>query len=239
MRAIPRSSSGTRRDRPAGGGIRPYGRLPSIRVKPLLRRAWPLARRYWFDALVVIGICLGTATAIVHRQAPQDGPAGPGLVRRPRRLSSSSCPSSSGGVSPSELRSRRILLLRRCSFVDDRLIHPSSSSPCSRRVFACGLFAHVAAAATGDRGWLLALAVLGIVDSQRPEGQVGDLFWISILLTIAWLVGFAFSGASRQAEEAKERARRAEREREERARWPSPRSVRASPANCTTSSGTA
>ena len=66
-------------------------------------------------------------------------------------------------------------------------------------------------------GYILTIAVVGIVDHNDPRGSIGNWIWISVIFGIGWVVGFAFSGATRQAEEAKERARRAEREREERA----------------------
>ena len=48
-----------------------------IRVNRFFKRALPLARRYWFDALVTIGICLVTATAIVDQKGPHTGLEGP------------------------------------------------------------------------------------------------------------------------------------------------------------------
>jgi signal transduction histidine kinase len=67
-------------------------------------------------------------------------------------------------------------------------------------------------------GYGIVLGMDALITHNDPKGQVGDFIWVGILLTISWIVGFAYSGSTRQAEEAQERARRAEREREERAR---------------------
>ncbi len=48
-----------------------------IRVKPLLSRAWPLARRYWFDALIVVGIGIGLAADRATTSTRRTGRKGP------------------------------------------------------------------------------------------------------------------------------------------------------------------
>jgi len=45
---------------------RPPERLATVNsVKRFLRRAWPYARRYWFDALIVVGIGINLSSEIV------------------------------------------------------------------------------------------------------------------------------------------------------------------------------
>ena len=185
------------------------------RVKPLLRRAWPLARRYWFDALIVVGIGLGLA-AVVHDIHTKDGPQGPLWFDVIAAV-----------VIPATLFFRRrfpfgapaaaAILIAASSFVDERFI-PSSFIPLLAGIAANVLFAQLPQRRQAIVGYVLTIAVVGIVDHNDPRGHIGNWIWITAIFGIAWLVGFAFSGASRQAEEAKERARRAEREREERAR---------------------
>ena len=187
-----------------------------IRVNRFFTRALILARRYWFDALVTIGICLVTATAIVDQKGPHTGLEGPvwfdvlaGIVI----------------LVPLYFRRRfpfgaplmTILMLGAVSFVDRRY-PPELFVPLLAAVFACGLMAMVPQLKQAIAGWLVALSVLGIGIHNDPKGKPGDFFWVGILMTIGWIVGFAFSGATRQAQEARERARRAEREREEKAR---------------------
>src|SRR3954470_6899825 len=48
-----------------------------IRVSRFFTRALVLARRYWFDGLVTVGICLVTATAIFDQKGPHTGLQGP------------------------------------------------------------------------------------------------------------------------------------------------------------------
>jgi signal transduction histidine kinase len=184
-------------------------------VKPLLRRAWPLARRYWFDALIVVGIGIGLAAA-VHDVHTKNGPQGPlwfdviAAVAIPatllfRRRFPFGAPAAAA------------VLIAASSFVDEKFI-PNAFIPLLVGIAGNVLFAQLPERRQAIVGYVLTVAVVGIVDHNDPRGHIGNWIWISAIFGIAWLVGFAFSGASRQAEEAKERARRAEREREERAR---------------------
>ena len=183
-------------------------------MKPLLGKAWALARRYWFDALIVVGIGTGVAATIqdVHTK---DGPSGPlwfdvivavvipGVFFFRKRF-------------PFGAPAAAAILIAASSFVDERLI-PNAFIPLLAGIAANVLFAQLPQLRQAIVGYVLTIAVAGIVDHNDPKGSIGNWIWISVMFGIAWLVGFAFSGASRQAEEAKERARRAEREREERA----------------------
>ena len=184
-------------------------------MKPLLGKAWPFARRYWFDALIVVGIGTGLA-AVVHDIHTKDGPKGPLWFDVIAAV-----------VIPATLFFRRrfpfgapaaaAILIAGSSFVDERVI-PGSFIPLLTGIAVNVLFAQLPQRRQAIVGFVLTLAVVAIVDHNDPRGGIGSWIWITAFFGIAWLVGFAFSGASRQAEEAKERARRAEREREERAR---------------------
>ena len=144
-----------------------------IRVNRFFSRALILARRYWFDALVTIGICLVTATAIVDQKGPHTGLEGPvwfdvlaGIVM----------------LVPLYFRRRfpfgaplmTILLLGAASFVDNRY-PPELFIPLLAAVFACGLMAMVPQLRQAIAGWLVALAVLGIGIHNDPKGKPGRL----------------------------------------------------------------
>jgi len=185
-------------------------------VKRRFRRVLPYARRYWFDALITIGICINMATAIVDQKGDKTGLEGPvwfdflaGIVILVplyfRRRFPFGAPLTS------------ILLLGGASFIDGRYA-PELFIPLLSAVFSCGLLAMAPQLRQALAGWVVAIAVLGIAVHNDPQGKIGDFVWVGILMTIGWVVGFAFSGAARQAQEARERARRAEREREEKAR---------------------
>jgi signal transduction histidine kinase len=184
-------------------------------VKTLFRRAWPLARRYWFDGLIVVGIGIGLAAA-VHDVHTKNGPKGP-LWFDVLAAAAIPVPLFFRKRFPFGAPACTAILIAAASFVDDRLI-PNAFIP-----FLAGLAGNVLFGMLPERrqaivGYVLTSAVAGIVDHNDPKGSIGNWIFISIFFGVAWLVGFAYSGASRQAEEAKERARQAEREREERAR---------------------
>jgi signal transduction histidine kinase len=184
-------------------------------VSKLTRRAWPLLRRYWFDGLIVVGIGIGLAS-VVHGIHVKDGPHGPLWFDV---LAAIAIPA------PLFLRKRfpfgapacTAILIGASSFVDTRLI-PNALIPLLAGIAGNVLFGMLPERRQAIVGYILTIAVAGVVDRNDPRGTLGNWIWISVVFGIAWLVGFAFSGATRQAEEARERARRAEREREERAR---------------------
>jgi len=185
-------------------------------VKKLWDRAWPLARTYWFDGLIVVGVVVSVMGAI-HDQSAKHGPQGPLwfdlvavvamlLPLFARRRFPFGAPVTTG------------LVVAASSFVDDRLI-PDLFIP-----FLAGLAVAVLFGMRPDRrqavaGWAYLMGINFVVTTNDPRHQVpGDYIWITITFTIAWIVGWAFGGQTAQAEAARERARQAEREREERAR---------------------
>jgi signal transduction histidine kinase len=178
------------------------------------QRLWSLARRYWFDALILaaVGVGLAEVTVAVHRK---DGPLGPlwfdvlailaiTLPLFARRRFPFGAPATVGVVIASS------------SFVDGK--------------FAIGLIPVLVAIAgfvllgtVRDRSQAVAGLALGIgVDAiathNNPVGPFSDFAFTSIVFGVAWTIGFALSRKFQEADEAKERAVRAEREREERAR---------------------
>jgi signal transduction histidine kinase len=185
-------------------------------VKKLFARVWPLGRRYWFDALIVVGIGIGVA-AVTHDVHMKDGPEGPLWFDI---LAAIAIPA------PLFLRKRfpfgapacTVILIGAVSFVDDRLV-AQAFLPLLAGLAVNAMFGMLPERRQAIVGYVLTATVAAVVDRNDPKGSVGNWIWVSLVFGVAWLIGFAFSGASRQAEEARERARRAEREREERARF--------------------
>jgi signal transduction histidine kinase len=185
-----------------------------MRVKKLVQRAWPLAQRYWFDGLLVVGLAMGILI-VVHDQHTKHGPEGPLWF---------DVLSAVALIVPFFLRRRFpfgapaavALVIALSSFVDGRLI-PNSFIPLLAGIAANVLFAMLPERRKAIAGYVLTIGVAAVVDRNDPEGSIGSWVFVTVAFTIAWIVGWAFGGQSRQAEEAKERARRAEREREERA----------------------
>jgi signal transduction histidine kinase len=178
-------------------------------------RLLPLARRYWFDALMLVGVGVGLAE-VVLTQGEKNGPQGPLwfdvlaflAITLPlffRRRFPFGAPVAVG------------VAIAASSFVDGRLL-PNG--------FITTLFALAAFVLMGmlrDRnqavaGLAFGIGVTAIAAHNDPRGTVGDFVFISIVFAIAWTISRLVSRQFHEAEEARERAAQAEREREARAR---------------------
>jgi signal transduction histidine kinase len=180
-------------------------------VKTVLR----FARRYWFDALIVVGIGISVAGAILS-QDQRDGLGGPVwadvilVVSIPaplflRRRYPFGAPVAVG------------LAVVIASFVDGPL--PRYDFP----AFLAGCAGIFMLAQRRDRrqavaGLALAVGVEAIVVHNDPLGTFGQLIFISLIFTVVWTIGFTLGRKFEEADQARERALRAEHEREERAR---------------------
>jgi len=176
---------------------------------------WPLARRYWFDVLILAAIGLGLAGVVVGKPAPE-GPEGPfwfdilaiWAILVPlfaRRRFPVGAPIAVG------------LAVVVTTFVDPRLV-PYAFVPflagCAA-VFLMGLLRDRLQAVAG---LALAVGVEGLVVFKDPRETLDGFIATGIIFGIIWTIAFALGGKLQEADEARERAARAEREREERAR---------------------
>jgi signal transduction histidine kinase len=174
-----------------------------------------LARRYWFDALIVVGLGISIAGAVVG-QGRKNGPEGPmwldillalliiGPLLARRRFPFGAPLAVGAGVVIA-------------SFADNALV------PFDFVVFLAGCSAVFLLAQLRDwrqavAGLAMAVGVEAIVVRNDPRGQLGQFVFVSLIFTIVWVVGFTLGRKYAEADEAKERAARAEREREARAR---------------------
>ena len=178
-------------------------------------RFWPLARRFWFDALLVVGVGGGLAEAVV-RLHHKGGPRGPLWFDLLAVL---------GITLPLFLRRRFPfgapvgvgVVIALSSFVDGRVV------PGGFVLVLTGIAALVVVGTLRDRtqsalGLAVGIGVTAIVAHNDPAGGIGNFVFSSIVFTIAWTIGFLVSRKFHEAEEAHQRALRAEREREMRAR---------------------
>jgi signal transduction histidine kinase len=178
-------------------------------------RLWPLARRFWFDALLVVAVGGGLAEAVV-RLHQKGGPKGPLWFDLLAVL---------GITLPLFLRRRFPfgapvavgVVIALSSFVDGRVV------PGGFILVLTGMAALVVVGILRDRtqsvlGLAIGIGVTAIVTHNDPTGGIGNFVFLGIFFTIAWTVGFLVSHKFREAEEAHQRALRAEREREIRAR---------------------
>jgi signal transduction histidine kinase len=180
-----------------------------------VRRFLRLARRYWFDALIVVGLFLGLFGAVVS-QDQGDGPTGPLwfdllavtaiitplLLRRRFPFGAPIAVGVAVGVT---------------AFIDERLV-PKDFIPFfagSAAVFLVGLLRERAQAVAGI---VLAIGVEALVAYRDPLKNLSAFIATCIVFILIWTVAFALGRKLQEADEAKERAAQAEREREKRAR---------------------
>jgi len=180
-----------------------------------VKRLWPLARQYWFDALALAVLGVGVTGAILGR-GHEVGPEGPlwfdilamlaiVLPLLARRRFPFGAPVAVGVAALAT------------SFVDRTVV------PFDGVTFAVGCAALFLVGSLPDRlqavaGFAVAEGVLAVVVHNDPRSGVGNFIVASIIFTIVWTIGFGVGRKSVEATEAKERAAKAEHEREERAR---------------------
>jgi signal transduction histidine kinase len=180
-----------------------------------VNRLSSFARRFWFDALIVVGMGISIAGAVVG-QGREHGPEGPmwldivlavlitGPLLARRRFPFGAPLGVGAGVVIA-------------SFADNSLV------PFDFIAFLAGCSAVFLLAQRRDwrqavSGLAMAVGVDAIVVRNDPRGQLGQFIFVNLIFTVVWVVGFTLGRKFAEADEAKERATRAESEREARAR---------------------
>jgi signal transduction histidine kinase len=180
-------------------------------VKGLL----PLARRYGFDALIVLLAVEAMAEVTLRRDAPD----------APRTALWFSVPAIAVLVLPLFAR-RRLpfaapvvfwLLAVGLSLIDGQLVTFMTS------VFVIGMAAsfqlgNQRAVLRAQAGLAVTVGAAAIVVYDKPAPSVGELVFIPLLFGICWLAGFAVRERAEQAQVAEVRANQAERDRDAAAR---------------------
>ncbi len=178
------------------------------------RRVWSLARRYWFDALLVAGIGLGIAESTV-RQGDRGGPQGP-LWFDVLAILATVLPLSARRRFPFAAPTTVGVAVALSSFVDKNFVH--ELVPPLAGLAAIFLVAMVRDRSQAIAGLAAGVGLIAVVAHNDPTGGVANFVFFSIVFAIVWTIGFAIGRKFHEAEEAKEQAARAERAREERAR---------------------
>ena len=179
-----------------------------------MRRLWALAKRYGFDALIVLA-AVESALEIGLRNAPD----------APHTTRWFTVPAAALAVLPLLARRRFPfaapaavwLAAGAISFVDPRVDVFAEST------FVAGLAATFLLGNLRDaiQAWLgLAISAgsVTIVVYNNPDHAPGELVFVPVLVAIVWITGFALRERVEQAEAAAARAALAERERETTAR---------------------
>jgi signal transduction histidine kinase len=180
-----------------------------------VKRLWPLARRYWFDAVILAALGIGLTGTVLGRDHI-NGPEGPlwfdvlaipaiVLPLLARRRFPFGAPAVMGAAAALT------------SFVDKTVV------PYDGVTFLVGCAALFLVGSLPDRsqavaGFAVAEGVLAVVVHNDPRSAVGNFVVATIIFFIVWTIAFGVGRKSVEADEAKERAVRAEREREEQAR---------------------
>jgi signal transduction histidine kinase len=182
-------------------------------MKNTARKLWPLAQEYWFDAVVLAGIGLSLAVAVVD-QGKKDGPEGPlwfDVIASVAFL----VPFFFRRRYPFGAPAAVAVILTAISFVDAGLVNDDFITFMSgmAAAFLLGMLKDRLQAATG----LAVIYAASALIAHSQGDHAGDYFWPFLMFSLAWAVGFGLGHKLQEADEAKERAARAEREREERA----------------------
>jgi len=179
------------------------------------QHALSLARRYWFDALVLVGVGFGLAEVVIN-QGHKNGPEGPlwfdvlamlaiTLPLFLRRRFPFGAPVAVGAA------------IAASSFVDGHLI-PSGLITNLAAISAFVLMGTLRDRTQAIAGLAYGLGVAAIVIHNDPNAGASNFVFISLVFAIAWTIGLLVSRKFHEADEARERAIEAERQREVRAR---------------------
>ena len=191
---------------------RSVGYLQHMRSR--LERIWPLAKRYWFDALLVAGIGVSLAIAVAD-QHKKNGPMGPLWF---------DVAASIAYLVPFFFRRRYPfgapvavgVLIAAISFVDHGLINAEFVAFLSG-IAAAFLFGMLKDRSQALAGAAVLVGTIAIVAHNQGD-HPGDFLFPLIVFGVSWIVGFGLGHKFREGDEARERAARLEWEREEQAR---------------------
>jgi signal transduction histidine kinase len=184
-------------------------------MSTLRDRLWPLTKRYWFDALLVVGAAVSVAVAIAD-QDKKNGPEGP-LWFDIMAAFAFVLPLFARRRYPFWAPIASVVVLVITSFIDVGLLDDDFV------VFLTLIAASFLLGMAPQRrqavaGLLLLQGLLSVGINNSKTQSAGDWVWSLVTFTVAWAVGFGLNQKFREADEARERAARLQREREEQAR---------------------
>jgi signal transduction histidine kinase len=190
-----------------------YFQAVKSRLHPVWTTLWPLAKRNWFDGVLVVGIGISIAVAVGDQGKKAEGPLWFDIL------------AAGGAIVPLFFRRRypfgapvaAAVLVGGASFVDGGFVSDNFI------LFLGGVAVAFLVGALKERtqavaGLVILLGTNAIVTHNAPKGSVGGFIWGCIVFGVAWVIGFGLGQKFREVDEAKERAERLEHEREGEAR---------------------
>jgi signal transduction histidine kinase len=175
---------------------------------------WSLARRYWFDGLILAAVGVGLAE-VTLTQNDHNGPQGP-LWFDVLTILAITLPLFARHRFPFGAPVAAGVALGASSFVDERVV-PDGLITILVSIAGFVLLGLVRDRTQAVAGLAFGIGVDGIVVHNDPLGAFGNFVFTGIAFSIAWTIGFTISRKFREADEARDRASRAELEREVRA----------------------
>jgi signal transduction histidine kinase len=188
---------------------------PSSKYLQPVSRIRQFLARYWFDALVLIGLGLGIAIAVTHRHHA-GGPEGPTWLDVVLMVAI---------VSPFLARRRYPfwalavipIVVTVASPLDPRLV-PDNGVTFLTGLSVTFLFAQLRNVRQALAGLVMVFGAQVVIVRFDPQGTTGDIFFTNLLFTVVWVAGFLLGRKFEEGEAARERATQLEREREDQAR---------------------
>lgn len=178
-------------------------------------RVWAWVRRYWFDAVVLLGATLASVELAFNRGGP-NSPTKP-LWQLVALMLLMMLPLLARRQFPFGAPVASALAFAATSFVDGRLV-PFSFFLFLTVLAVCFLLGMLAERRQALVGLGVVLICAAVVAGNEPDSPFGDLVFIYLAFIASWLGGFGLGYKFRQVTAAEERAARFEEEREERAR---------------------
>jgi hypothetical protein len=160
---------------------------------------WRLARRYWFDALVLaaLGVGLAWMTVRLHRK---DGPLGP-LWFDVLAILAITVPVFARRRFPFGAPVAVGVAMASSSFVDGRAVIGLIPVLVAIAVFI--LIGTLRDRMQAVAGLAFGIGVTAIVAHNDPNGwQAGNFGWFSTIFTIAWTIAFTLGRKFQEADEA-------------------------------------
>ena len=176
-----------------------------------MRRVGLFARRYGLDALIVLAAAISALEVAIRSDAADAPRSSPWFAV------------TAAGLMPLPLLLRRRypfaapaalwLLAASFSFIDGRLATFSAGTSVAGYV-ASYLLGNLRDTVQGRVGLAVVVGSAAIVMYNEPGHEPGELVFIPLLFSIAWLAGFALRERAERADAAEMRAALAERERD-------------------------